>query len=157
LCACWHLGGPANLEYSLAATRLLHEAGVPILMGTDAAALGIFGTAHGGSAHGELRLLVRAGLTPGEAVRAATALPAQHFGVTHRGAIKPGLQADLLLIDGDPTTDISASLSIEGVWRRGHRLDRERYRTSLALPAAANRPGGQNRRAAPGDDQEGTA
>src|SRR5262245_22014756 len=138
LCACWHLGGPANLEYSLAATRLLHEAGVPILMGTDAAALGIFGTAHGVSAHGELGLLVRAGLTPVEALRAATSLPAKHFGLTDRGAIQPGLQADLLLIDGDPTTDISASLSIEAVWRRGHRLDRERYRTSLALPAAAN-------------------
>ncbi|MFB8004254.1 amidohydrolase family protein [Nocardia sp. NPDC056000] len=136
LCACWKLGGESKLEYSLAAARMLHEAGVPVLMGTDAASLGVFGTAHGVSAHGELALLVRAGLTPVEALRAATSLPAKHFGLTDRGAIAPGLQADLVLIDGDPTTDISTSLSIDTVWRRGSRLDREHYRAQLATSAA---------------------
>ena len=69
---------------------------VPILMGTDAASVGIFGTAHGVSVHGELGLLVRAGLTPIEALRAATSLPAKHFGLGDHGAIAAGLQADLL-------------------------------------------------------------
>ncbi|GAA4983652.1 hypothetical protein [Kitasatospora paranensis] len=40
------------------------------------------------------------------------------------GALRDGLQADLVLIDGDPTTDITDSLSIRVVWRRGERLDR---------------------------------
>ena len=60
--------------------------------------------AHGASVHHELQLLVTAGLTPVQALRAATATPARRFGLTDRGRITPGARADLLLVDGDATT-----------------------------------------------------
>ena len=92
-----------------------------ILAGTDVSepipTLG--GLAHGASLHREPQLLVSAGLTPLEALRAATSTPARRFGLTDRGRIAPGLRADLLLVDGDPTTTISDTLSVRMVWRRG--------------------------------------
>ncbi|MBP0457194.1 amidohydrolase family protein [Streptomyces montanisoli] len=100
----------------------LHEAGVPVLAGTDA----FSGHApipnpvvHGPSLHRELALLVAAGLTPAEALRAATTLPARHFGLPDRGAVRPGLRADLLLVDGDPLSDITATRHIRGAWSAG--------------------------------------
>lgn len=57
-----------------------------------------------------------------EVLAAATSVPARHFGLTDRGRIAPGLRADLLLVDGDPTRDITATRSVAGVWRRGVRL-----------------------------------
>jgi imidazolonepropionase-like amidohydrolase len=99
--------------------RLLHAAGVPLLAGTDAANAG---TAHGASMHGELELLVAAGLTPVDALIAATATPAQSFALKDRGRIAPGLRADLLLVEGDPTHDILATRRIAGVWRGGAEL-----------------------------------
>lgn len=70
----------------------------------------------------ELQLLVRAGLTPTEALRAATALPARRFGLDDRGRIRESLRADLVLVDGDPTTRIADTLNIRQVWRRGSAL-----------------------------------
>lgn len=72
--------------------------------------------------HHELQLLVAAGLSPTDALRAATATPARRFGLTDRGRIAPGARADLLLVDGDPIATISDTLSIRAVWRRGVRL-----------------------------------
>jgi imidazolonepropionase-like amidohydrolase len=137
LCCCWQLGSPGKLKHALEATLALHRAGVPILAGTDAAAIGVFGTAHGVSLHGELKLLVRAGLTPLEALRAATSIPARHFGLVDRGRIAPGLQADLLLVDGDPTANIGDTLSISGVWRRGERLARDAKASALTSATKA--------------------
>jgi imidazolonepropionase-like amidohydrolase len=59
------------------------------------------GTAHGVSLHGELALLVRAGLTPVQALSAAISLPAARFGLTDRGRLRAGLRADRVLIDGE--------------------------------------------------------
>lgn len=113
-----------NFDTVLATVAALHRAGVDILAGTDVSQplphLG--GLAHGVSVHHELQLLVRAGLTPTEALQAATSGPARRFGLTDRGKIAPGLRADLLLVDGDPTRDITTTLSIRAVWRRGARL-----------------------------------
>ena len=122
----------------LDATIALHRAGVPILAGTDAAGVGVLGTAHGISLHGELRLLVQAGLTPLEALRAATSVPARHFGFTDRGRLAPGLQADFLLVEGDPTANIDDTLSIRGIWRRGERLDRDAKRQRLVPQRSAD-------------------
>ncbi|MDI9938742.1 amidohydrolase family protein [Rhodococcus sp. IEGM 1351] len=124
LCQCWQLGSPGSIGHAIEATRRMHEAGVDILAGTDAAGIGVVGTAHGVSMHGELELLVRAGLSPVQALRAATSLPARRFGLSDRGRIAPGLQADLLLVEGDPTEEITATLSIAGIWRRGDKLSR---------------------------------
>ena len=99
----------------------LHDAGVVILAGTDAnAAPGVpFQVPHGESLHHELALLVDAGLTPSEVLRAATSLPAHHFGLTDRGRVDPGLRADLVLIDGDPTTEIRTTRNLRRVWCAG--------------------------------------
>ncbi|MEV6714725.1 amidohydrolase family protein [Lentzea sp. NPDC051208] len=107
----------------LATAKALHEAGVDILVGTDVSVpwpeLG--GMAHGASVHHEMQLLVRAGLTPVAALKAATSVPARRFGLSDRGRIAAGARADLLLVDGDPTKNISDSLSIKEVWRNGSR------------------------------------
>jgi imidazolonepropionase-like amidohydrolase len=98
---------------------VLHEAGVPIVAGTDA---NPWAPRHGVGLHRELELLTGAGLTPMEALASATGAPAVHFGLTDRGRVRPGLRADLLLVDGDPTTDITAIGAVVDVWRRGVRL-----------------------------------
>ena len=109
------------LGHALDNVRALHAAGVPILAGTDA---GNPGTAHGASMHGELALLVQAGLSPAQALAAATATPADAFGLTDRGRIAPGQRADLLLVDGDPTQDITRTRAIVTVWKNGAPVDR---------------------------------
>ena len=106
--------------------KALKAAGVRILAGTDC---GNPGTTHGASMHRELVLLVAAGLTPVEALAAATAQTAATFGLTDRGRIAPGLRADLVLVDGDPTVDITATRKIAGVWKQGRAIDRDAYRT----------------------------
>lgn len=53
------------------------------------------------------------------ALRAATVLPARHFGLTDRGAVAPGLRADLVLVDGDPLADITATARFRAVWCGG--------------------------------------
>ncbi|KFX89422.1 hypothetical protein V490_07023 [Pseudogymnoascus sp. VKM F-3557] len=116
-----------NGSYSAAAETVtrLHKAGVPILAGTDAnmqpslPAMVLYGS----SLHDELENLVAAGLSPIEALNAATILPAKYFGLTDRGIIKEGMRADLLLIDGDPTTDITATRRITKVWVGGVEFD----------------------------------
>jgi len=117
-----------NFDYALAAVRALHSAGVPILAGTDAPNPG---TAHGASIHREMELLVKAGLTPAEALTAATSLPAHTFGLTDRGRIAPGLRADLVLVKGDPTQDITATRDIVSVWKAGVPLDRAAARAAI--------------------------
>ncbi|PZO63249.1 MAG: amidohydrolase [Pseudoxanthomonas suwonensis] len=107
------------LDRAIESTRRLHAAGVEILAGTDA---GNPGTAHGASLHGELALLVRAGMTPIEALRAATSKPATRFGLKDRGRIAPRLRADLLLVEGDPTADITATRAITRTWKNGYSI-----------------------------------
>ncbi|MCG3127893.1 MAG: Imidazolonepropionase [Phycisphaerae bacterium] len=109
--------------------RKLKAAGVAILAGTDAPNPG---TSHGVSMHREMELLVEAGLTPAEALAAATALPAEKFGLTDRGRIAPKLRADLLLVEGDPTADIKATRRIVGVWKNGQRVDRDSWQRTVA-------------------------
>ena len=119
--------GPADppaCARALASARAFHAAGVPLLASTDAPNPG---TVHGASLHEGLALLVAAGLTPSEALRSATALPAKIFGLDDRGTIAPGRRADLLLIRGDPTRDITATRAIVAVWRGGRRLDRQAW------------------------------
>ena len=117
--------GP-NYEAARGSVAELHRAGVPILAGTDAnAGPGIpFSPRHGESLHEELELLIDAGLSTVEALRAATVLPAQYFGLHDRGVIEPGRRADLVLIDGDPIADIRATRQIRRVWCAGveHRV-----------------------------------
>ncbi|MFD0364034.1 amidohydrolase family protein [Nocardia sp. GCM10030253] len=109
---------PGTAAGAAQVARALHQAGVPLLAGTDATP---FVPAHGVSLHRELVLLTSAGLGNEQALAAATSLPAHHFGLSDRGRIAPDMRADLLLVEGDPTTDISTTRSIAEVWRRGVR------------------------------------
>jgi imidazolonepropionase-like amidohydrolase len=108
-------------EHLFASVAALREAGVEILAGTDAfTAPGMPTTVkHGESLHHEFELLARAGLTPAEILRSATELPARAFGLTDRGRVEPGLRADLVLVDGDPTADITVTKNIKAVWCAG--------------------------------------
>ena len=78
----------------------------------------------GANLHIELYLLVnKAGLTPLEALRATTSLTSNRFGWSDRGRIAPGLKADLLVVEGNPTQDISDLLNIREIWRDGVRFE----------------------------------
>jgi imidazolonepropionase-like amidohydrolase len=122
-----------DFQNALAAVRQLRQAGVPILAGTDAPNPG---TTHGASIHRELELLVSAGLSPTEALVAATATPARIFGLKDRGRIAPGLRSDLVLVKGDPTADITATRDIQRIWKIGHETLRpkEELRKTPAAP-----------------------
>ncbi|MFH9039350.1 amidohydrolase family protein [Streptomyces sp. NPDC017966] len=113
-----------KIEDVLATVKALADAGVDLLAGTDVSLPLPFlgGLAHGASVHHELQYLVQAGLTPAQALRAATATTARRFGLEDRGRIAEGMRADLLLLDGDPTSTISDTLNTRAVWRRGTRL-----------------------------------
>ena len=113
-----------RLDTALASVRALHAGGVEILAGSDAPNPG---TAHGASLHHELELLVRAGLSTTEALRAATSAPARRFGLADRGRIAPGQRADLLLVAGDPTVDITATRAIQRIWKNGAPVQRRQY------------------------------
>lgn len=114
-------GKPAAFAGASRSVAAMHAQGVPVLAGTDANTAP--GTPahvrHGESLHHELELLVDAGLSPVDALRAATALPARHFDLGDRGAITPGRRADLVMIDGDPTVDISATRNLVRIWCGG--------------------------------------
>jgi len=105
------------------AVAQLETAGVPIVAGTDAPNPG---TTYGASLHGELQLYVEAGLTPIQALVAATSAPAEAFHIPDRGRISPGLRADLLLVNGHPDEDILATRNIVAVYKAGHEVDRRK-------------------------------
>ncbi|PKL96270.1 MAG: hypothetical protein CVV18_02310, partial [Gammaproteobacteria bacterium HGW-Gammaproteobacteria-8] len=107
---------PAGWNNVKASIRALHAAEVPILAGSDAPNPG---TTYGASIHHALRLLVEAGMSPHDALHAATAAPARAFGIGDRGCLKPGCRADLLIVQGNPSTDIEATANIEAVWKNG--------------------------------------
>jgi len=123
--------GPLGVRTSDAADASvrLFRLGVPLLAGTDGTG-GDHPTTHGISYHGELDLLVQAGLSPAEALTAATAAPAAAFGLDDRGRVAPGLRADLVLVNGNPLNDITALRDITAIWRRGVRVNR-----SAQIPA----------------------
>jgi imidazolonepropionase-like amidohydrolase len=111
-------------EPARASVAALHAAGMPILAGTDANATPAAPSSppFGESLHHEFELLLDAGLSPAEILDAATALPADHFGLADRGRVRPGLRADLVLLEGNPLDDVSATRGIRGVWVAGERI-----------------------------------
>ena len=111
-----------DLTLRLEAARSLVTAGVRMLAGSDAG--NSMPTLVGLSLHRELELLVRSGLTPAQALASATADVADAFRLSDRGRILPGHRADLLLVRGDPTVDITATRDVLRVWRGGIEFDR---------------------------------
>jgi len=111
--------GP-RAEFYLIVTGLLHEAGVPLLTGTDA---GLFGVIPGASIARELELLEASGLSRYEALNSATRLNAEILGFEKTGMILPGYRANLVLLPNDPLTDIGAVEFPSGVMIGGYWLD----------------------------------
>jgi imidazolonepropionase-like amidohydrolase len=111
-----------DITWRLAAIGRLHAAGARLLTGSDADDL--TRSASGVHLHRELELLVKSGLTPSDALAAATANVADAFRLDDRGRIAVGRRADLLLVRGDPTVDITATRDILRVWRSGVEFDR---------------------------------
>ncbi|KAH8906511.1 hypothetical protein BR93DRAFT_754650 [Coniochaeta sp. PMI_546] len=103
----------------------MKKAGILLLAGTDANkhASGIGKISYGDSMWKELELLVEVGLSPLEAVQAATTLPAMFFGLGDRGVIEPGKRADLILLSANPLDDIRNVNSVQQVWCNGLQVD----------------------------------
>ena len=100
----------------------MKKAGVPILAGTDTAAgVRVY---PGFSLHEELELLVQAGLTPMEALQAATLNAGKYLGLQDTGTIEKGKRADLVLLDANPLADIKNTRKIQSVVLAGRYLSR---------------------------------
>ena len=94
--------------------RRAHEAGVKIAFGTDTGV-----SKHGDNAR-EFSLLVEAGMTPMEAIRAATVVAADHLGHFDKfGSIEPNKAADIVAVDGDPLSDVSELEDVDFVMKDG--------------------------------------
>jgi imidazolonepropionase-like amidohydrolase len=127
---------PAILAAPKMVTSAMRRAGVPVLAGTDA---GNAGTQYGASLHHEMAALVDAGLTPREALVAATSAPAKAFRLGRRGQIAKGYKADLVLVEGNPLQDIGATRRIVEVWKDGESTAsiRDAQRQHVAQESAA--------------------
>ena len=107
---------------ALASIAAAHDAGVPIALGTDTNMPFVF---PGYSVHVELELLVEAGLTPMDALVAATRRPAEMLGKEDSfGTLEPGKRADLLILTANPLADIRNTRTIEIVVQSGEVIDR---------------------------------
>lgn len=123
-----------NLAKELQIVGAMQRAGVGILAGTDVDLIGF-------SLHDELALLVKSGLTPMEALQAATRNPAKFLGrLDSLGTVEVGKQADLVLLEANPLVDIRNTQKISAVVAQGRLLDRTRLDRMLAeVEVAANR------------------
>jgi imidazolonepropionase-like amidohydrolase len=109
-------------EVSRQIVKTLHAAGVRILAGTDAPMPQVY---PGFALHKELELLVEAGLSPAEALRSATIWPAEFLSLSDSiGSIATGKRADLVLLDGNPLSDITQTQRIRTVVLDGRLLQR---------------------------------
>jgi len=115
ICQAWRLRDKANSDDSLAArekdmaisvrdsARRARKMGLRVIAGTD----------HGGSIGEEIMELAGIGMTPMEAIQAATSRSAEALGISKRtGSIRPGLEADLIVLDGNPLENITAVLNV---------------------------------------------
>ncbi len=117
---------------------LMYKAGIPVVAGTDAMA--------GFTLQRELELYVEAGISPAQALQIATKNGALYSRVTDRGSIAPGKLADLVLVDGDPTQNISDLRKVSLVFTQGKVLHPDSIYQSLGIkpfgikPAKIERP-----------------
>lgn len=125
-------------EKGLQLTRDAYRAGVPVMVGTDAGDSFVF---PGSSVHDEMGELVTAGLTPAEALRAATLAGAEYLGRTGEfGTVEVGRRADLVLLDADPLQDIANTRRIHTVILDGRPFTRAALDSLLSEVEAAARP-----------------
>lgn len=112
---------PGFFDVPMESLRKLVAAGIPVLAGTDAPNPA---TAMGLSIHRELEVLVQAGLEPVQALASATRLAAEAFRVPERGRLEAGALADLVMVEGDPTVEITHTRRLVHVWKAGQPIGR---------------------------------
>lgn len=114
--------------------RAMRDAGVHVMAGTDA---NTAGAVPGFSLHDELKSLTKAGLSPAQSLRSATATPAERM--NHKaGRIAPGYRADMVLLRSNPLDNIGNTRTIEGVIVDGRFFDRAALDAVLAAVEEAN-------------------
>jgi imidazolonepropionase-like amidohydrolase len=104
----------------------LVDADVDVVLGTDAGAVPdhFFGY----TGHRELEIFVRLGMTPMQALIAATSRPAERLGLNEMGTLAPGKSADFVILEANPLDDIRNTRTIARVYLRGREVDREAMR-----------------------------
>lgn len=122
--ASWVRRNETMVPFLVKLTKALHDAGVPLLTGTDAS---IPGGVPGFALHGELRQLTGVGISPHDALRTVTANPgdwcARHLGTPPFGRVAPGQRADLVLLAANPLEDLEALRTIRGIVLAGRWLE----------------------------------
>ena len=98
------------------------EAGVDIVLGTDAGA--VPNHPFGYTGHRELEIYVRLGMSPMQALVAATSNAAKHLGLNDMGMLSPGYSADFIILDGNPLDEIRNTRTISSVYLSGKEIDR---------------------------------
>ena len=123
------------------AVATMHDAGVPIHVGTDTLAPGVV---PGAAFHRELALLVESGFSPEAALAAATHVGAAQLAVEGLGEVRPGAPAELIVFAEDPNVDLAALSTLAAVSRDGRLFDRadldarlDRFRATYEAPAHA--------------------
>ncbi|KAI1265504.1 hypothetical protein F5Y18DRAFT_435863 [Xylariaceae sp. FL1019] len=121
----------ADAGHALENAKALYRAGVPLIVGSDAAGTEI-GCQYGLGVHMEMhRMIHEVGMKVEDVLRGATSLTAERFGFKDRGSIAEGALADLVLVEGDVRESLSDKenlcLSIKGVWRGGVFAEAYRY------------------------------
>jgi imidazolonepropionase-like amidohydrolase len=122
----------SRLRIAIANAKLLFDAGILLVAGTDAPLPGVF---YGEGLHRELELLVEAGLTPVQAITTATrnaALLLNELG--QWGTLEPGKRADILVVRGNPAQRIGDTRKIEFVIQAGRVLNRKLSEVSAKSP-----------------------
>lgn len=129
--------GRALFDKRLALAGAMHRAGVRLMTGTDSP---LRNSPPGFGLHGELEYFVRGGLTPMEALGAATYEPARYFGMLDSaGTVAAGKLADLVLLDANPLTDIRNTRKISAVIANGRLFDSVARQALLNAAIAAGR------------------
>ena len=123
----------SGFDNALQSVAKLSKAGVTILAGSDAPNPG---TTHGVSIHDELNLLVKAGLTPEQALHSATGAASKVFNIGNRGQLVTGAMASMILLDGNPVQDISHSKNILRIWKNGMEFQRKLFDEKVGVADA---------------------
>ncbi len=103
--------------------KMVYDAGITILAGTDPPNAGIN---YGTDLYKELDLLSKAGIPNIDVLKSATSLPPKHFKLGKLGMVKEGYKADLVLLNANPIEDIQNISNIVGVWKDGKEVTRQK-------------------------------
>lgn len=109
----------AGLEVAMANLTALNASGVKIAMGTDTGPPARF---QGYFSHMEMQMMVDAGMSPLDAIRASTGVAADCINVGDVGTLEPGKWGDLVVLGANPAEDIANTKTVEGVWIAGNRV-----------------------------------